>query len=182
MIEMCSKSIILEVKAVKPRNGEDSFGQRLKREREKKGLTQAELIKMANEYGGTDMPGSVPALSQLEQGVTRRIHVDLLLALSKILNVNAHYLITGEEQGEIISYSEEAERVTRLIDAMLPKSRRLMKVIAENLVENDRYERKQEQEITRLLDDISHLLTVGQRDMAASILRSLSAAEQPDQQ
>lgn len=63
MIEMCSKSIIVEVEAVKQhRVDENSFGQRLKKEREKKGLTQAELIKMANEYGGTDMPESVPAL------------------------------------------------------------------------------------------------------------------------
>ena len=81
MIEMCSKSIIVEVKVVKQhKSDENSFGQRLKKEREKKGLTQAELIKMANEYGGTDMPESVPALSQLELGVTKRIHVDLLLA------------------------------------------------------------------------------------------------------
>lgn len=182
MIEMCSKSIIVEVKAVKQYKGdENSFGQRLKKEREKKGLTQAELIKMANEYGGTDMPESVPALSQLELGVTKRIHVDLLLALSKILNTNAHYLITGEEVGEILGYSEEAERVARLIDAMLPRSRHLLKIIAEHLVETDRYERKRDQEITRLLDDVSHLLTSSQRSMAADILRSLRAADLPDQ-
>lgn len=145
---------------------EQSFGWRLAKIREDREMSQKEVVDKLAEYDSDGIPRSVPALSQLELGMTKRVHVDLLLALSEILNVSVAYLITGVEPESPTAWSEEAELVARLIDQMQPPSRQVLLAAAKATLEAERQLQKQaeqqisesEKELARIMRSyISHL-------------------------
>jgi len=96
----------------KRRNVKDSFGKRVRDEREERELTQSDMIRLLSERYGIQM--SEAAFSKIEIGETKRLHIDLQMAIAGILEIDIRYLLTGEERGETISYSAEAEEVARL--------------------------------------------------------------------
>lgn len=145
---------------------EQSFGWRLMKIREDREMSQKEVVDKLADYDSEGIPRSIPALSQLELGMTKRVHVDLLLALSEILNVSVGYLITGIEPESPTAWSEEAEQVARLIDQMQPPTRQVLLSAAKAALEAERQLRKQteqqmfesEKELSRIMKSYaSHL-------------------------
>ena len=158
----------------KRRNVKDSFGKRVRDEREALGLTQSDMIGLLNERYAIQM--SEAAFSKIEIGETKRLHIDLQMAITGILGNDIRYLLTGEEPGTTTAWSEEAEQIARMIDAMLPRSRLSMLVMARNLVEADKEDRRRDIEITRFLQSLDQSLTHltdSQRSAIADILRNL---------
>lgn len=102
----------------------NSFGWRIMTERKQARLTQNEVCERLEKEFGIKM--TYGALSQIETGETKRFHIDQLFAFAKIFNVDPYTLLTGEERGEVVSYSEEAEQVARLVDRMQPASRKMI--------------------------------------------------------
>lgn len=175
MISECIKSIITSGASMSKKRDTHTLGWRVATERKKSGLTQAQLVELVKEHGITM---SVTALSQIELDETTRVRIDYLLAIANKLGVDICYLITGEEHGETISYSAEAEEVARMVDEMLPRSRLSMQVIAKNLVEADKKDRRKDIEITRFLQSLDQSLTYltdSQRSEIADILHNLDA-------
>ncbi len=77
MINVYCKSIVSEGQKVKKRQPEENtFGWRLMRAREDRQMSQKDVIEKLVKYKGKDIPRSVPALSQLEIGQTKRVHVE----------------------------------------------------------------------------------------------------------
>ena len=174
MKECCKSIIVVKGKMMKVRKrDEQSFGWRLMKIREDREMSQKEVVDKLAAYDNEGIPRSVPALSQLELGMTKRVHVDLLLALSEILNVSVAYLITGVEPESPTAWSEEAEQVARLIDQMLPRSRQLIKTIAKNLVIIDNEQREAEVNIAVLLQENLNLLNNGDRKIAVEYIHRM---------
>lgn len=174
MIKTCCKSIIVEGQTMKViKRDEQSFGWRLAKMREDREMSQKEVVEKLAKYNIEGIPRSIPALSQLELGMTKRVHVDLLLALSEILNANVAYLITGEEPESPVMWSEEADQVANLIDKMLPRSRQLIKTIAKNLLTIDNEQREAEVNIAVLLQENLNLLNNGDRKIAVEYIHRM---------
>ena len=174
MMKACYESIISEGKIVKKRQPEENtFGWRLMKARTDRQMSQNDVIDRLAKYKSKDMPRSVPALSQLEIGETKRVHVDLLLALCKILDVSAEYLITGVEAEKPTAWSEEAEKLASMVDSLSPRARRLLldgahmlKQVENEILENHR-------EIARLLEENINLLSADDRKIAAEHIASI---------
>lgn len=72
----------------KRRNVKDSFGKRVRDERESLGLTQSDMIELLRERYGIQM--SEAAFSKIEIGETKRLHIDLQMAIAGILQTDIH--------------------------------------------------------------------------------------------
>lgn len=174
MMNVYCESIVTDVsegqKVKKRQPEENTFGWRLMKAREDRQMSQKDIIEKLANYKGKDMPRSVPALSQLEIGQTKRVHVDLLLALCEILDVTPGYLITGVEAEKPTAWSEEAEKLASMVDGLSPRARRLLldgaqmlKQIESEIIENHR-------EIARLLEENINLLSNSDQRIAAEYI------------
>ncbi|MDX8402516.1 MAG: helix-turn-helix transcriptional regulator, partial [Mariprofundaceae bacterium] len=65
-----------------------TFGERLKKERNERGLTQSALAKKAGVTKAT--------ISALELGYSKQASAEVLLKLSRALGVNPEWLVTGK--------------------------------------------------------------------------------------
>jgi transcriptional regulator with XRE-family HTH domain len=169
---------------------ESNFGRRIKAARETKGLTQDELIERLKVRG---ISMSSAALSKVECGETMRVHVDLLLAVSQILAVDVAELLVGStrpgrQPAPTVADSAEAQTVGAMIDAMLPRSRRMLTTMARELLAADQEQKQKDVRIAELLQDgISAMerRTVGNgtdRDGAQLPLPKILPARQPVRQ
>lgn len=157
---------------LKRRAKKGTFGERVKECREENTTyTQNDFIDILKTRYGISM--SAAAFSKIELGETRRLDPSLIIAIAEIALTNVHYLITGEETGEITSYSEEAEHVARLVDQMLPRSKQLVKIIAQNLLTIDNEQREAEVDIVVLLQENINLLNNGDRKIAADYIHRI---------
>lgn len=86
-------------------SGMETLGQRIKRLRLGRGLTQAQVI--------AHIPGmTASALSQLENGLTNGLKADNLVGLSKALGVSAQEIMTGRasiQESGYIPVGDEGE-------------------------------------------------------------------------
>ena len=141
-------------------------------------MSQKDVIDRLAKYPNKDMPRSVPALSQLEIGQTKRVHVDLLLALCEILDVTPGYLITGIEAEKPTAWSEEAEKLASMVDGLSPRARRLLLDGAQMLKQIEGEILESQREIAKLLEENISLLSNSDRRIAgeyiARILRHRS--------
>lgn len=148
-------------------NAEDtrnSFGWRVMTERKQSKLTQQDVCdRLEKEFGIKITYG---ALSQIETGETKRFHIDMLFALAKIFDVNPYTLLTGEERGETINYSAEAEEVARMMDAMPPSMRRMMLDAAKATQQLAAELLASQRRIAQLLEENIMLLENGDRSIA----------------
>lgn len=78
-----------------PKRQTKGFGWRLMTKRKERGLSLAHVSKILR---SRDICISDVALSALERGVTKRVHVDLLLALADILSADVAELLKGEPE------------------------------------------------------------------------------------
>lgn len=113
----------------------ESFGQRVKRLREARGMTQAELAKKSGMSGQA-------AIGNIENG--NRSGSRNLAKLSAALMVNPYYLETGE--GSETSWSHDAMEIAALFDAAPPEERprlkRVFKAALGPAVPDDEVEQK----------------------------------------
>lgn len=165
MLKMLSKTLFFEDGAMM--NAEDtrnSFGWRVMTERKQSKLTQQDVCdRLEKEFGIKITYG---ALSQIETGETKRFHIDMLFALAKIFDVNPYTLLTGEERGETINYSAEAEEVARMMDAMPPSMRRMMLDAAKATQQLAAELLASQRRIAQLLEENIMLLENGDRSIA----------------
>lgn len=160
IFDLCSQHTVEKSIMAKRRNVRDSFGKRVRDGREEKGLTQSDMIRLLNERYGIQM--SEAAFSKIEIGETKRLHIDLQMAIAGILNNDIRYLLTGEEVGSTaLAWSEEAEIIAGLVDSLLPRSRRLVEIVARNLLAIDNEQRENEKELIELLMENINLLPNG---------------------
>ena len=171
-MKACYESIILsEGQKVKKRQPEENtFGWRLMKAREDLQMSQKDVIEKLAKYKGKDIPRSVPALSQLEIGQTKRVHVDLLLALCEILGVDATYLITGVEAEKPTTWSEEAEKLAAVVDGLSPRARRLLLDGAQMLKQIESEILESQREIARLLEENINLLSNSDQRIAGEYI------------
>lgn len=151
----------------------DTIGKRLRLAMVNKDYKQVDVLRLLEQAGTTI---SRSQLSKITTDGAMMFTPALLIALSDALDINLHYLITGKEPEakEEKFFSNEANAVGALVDAMLPASRQLMQIIAENIAAQDRQRRLQDRALTRLLEDVSDHLTNGQRKLAAEYIDSIA--------
>ena len=113
---------------------------------------------------------SEAAFSKIEIGETKRMHIDLQMALASLLGADIRYLLTGEEPESIGAWSEEAEKLASMVDGLSPRARRLLldgaqilKQIESEIIENHR-------EIARLLEENINLLSNSDQRIAAEYI------------
>jgi len=94
----------------------ETFGQRVKRLREARGLTQAELARRAGMAGQA-------AIGNIENG--NRSGSRNIAKLAKALSVNPYHLETGE--GPETSWSPDAMEIAALFDSAPPEERQRLK-------------------------------------------------------
>lgn len=170
-------------KGIAPKRDTNTFNWRLRQARDEMNISQVEMhnrIVSIVRRSEPDFSMTPAAYNKLEIGDTTNPKISVIAACGEILGISLDKLITGKD-AEIekgVFLHEESEKIAQLSDEMLPKSRRLMLIIAEYLTNEDDKERRRDQGITRFLDNVDHFLTNGQRKMAADILRSF----RPDSQ
>ena len=103
--------------------------------------------------------------------------LNILFAFCEMFETDTEWILRGNvlepEKVPDRFMTDEANEVGALIDAMSSRSRRLMKLIGENLEEADREQRRKNEDVTRLLESLTHLLSENQRNAVSDILRSL---------
>lgn len=165
----------------------NTFNWRLRQARDEMNISQVEMnnrIINIVRRSEPDFSMTPAAYNKLEIGDTTNPKLSVIAACGEILGLSLDKLITGKEieveKGTFLH--EESEKIAHLSDDMLPKSRRLMLIIAEYLAKEDDKERRRDHGVTRFLDNVDHVLTNGQRKMAADILRSfrLDSQEQKE--
>lgn len=153
---------------LKRKSPKGTFGQRVRECREENtDYTQEDFTKVLEVRYGITM--SAAAFSKIELGETRRLDPRLIIAIADIAVTTICYLITGEERGETVSYSAEAEQVARMIDDMRPSTRQTMIMVATAAL---KLENELLQEMAQMLmDDVSHLDTEVRRRLDCYIDR-----------
>lgn len=164
-------------KGIAPKRDTNTFNWRLRQARDEMNISQVEMnnrIINIVRRSEPDFSMTPAAYNKLETGDTTNPKISVIAACGEILGISLDKLITGKEM-EVekgVFLHEESEKIAQLSDDMLPKSRRLMCIIADYLANEDDKERRRDQGVTRFLDNVDHVLTNGQRKMAADILRS----------
>lgn len=94
---------------------------------------------------------------------------EIITAICEIFHVSADWLLRGEdfetkEKDEF--YSEEANHIGAMVDAMSEENRQLMVLIAKGLLSADERQNNSDVRIAELLQENIRLLTNGQRSVA----------------
>lgn len=138
----------------------DTFGGRVKLARDGLGMTQDDMIAELKRHG-VDVSGA--AYSKLETGETKRIHVEYLLAISQIFNISADELLTGKVATLAQFETDEANAAGALLDAMLPRQRKLAMQLLRIVAEMDKEAHAEMDEMRDVLGLMADRLTNGQK-------------------
>lgn len=149
---------------------EGTFAWRLMLEREKKGLSQVELSEeLTRRLKGKKVAPPTPmTVSKMERGIIVTPKHEVLEGLSEIFRCTIDYLVTGKEpEPEPDQFvTPEANTVGTMIDAMLPRSRRIMVIVADGLLAADTEQNESDVRIAELLQENITLMSNGQRSVA----------------
>lgn len=105
------------------RKEKGTLGWRVSTERDHRGLTQGDVVEALRRHG---IKTTVVGISEIELGKRKQFAPELIVALSKILEIDIGYLLTGEESTASHAWSEEAEIIASIVDRMQPQTRQMM--------------------------------------------------------
>lgn len=89
--------------------------------------------------------------------------LEIIFAICDIFNQDLRWILRGDVAAEppALAWSEEAEIIAGLVDSLLPRSRRLVEIVARNLLAIDNEQRENEKELIELLMENINLLPNG---------------------
>lgn len=160
-----------------------TFGQRLRWARQNHAkITQTELAKKMKEEQG--VPIGKNYISELEkEEAKKRPSFEMVRAMAAAMNVSLDFFgrftellepVHGKEQSPHY-FSEEADEVAQLVDAMKPEQRVLVLNLARNITAPTERERRQS-EVKDILDSIERELGRDTRVSVERVLRSRGLA------
>lgn len=128
----------------------NTFGWRMKWERERLGIGQKELAEMMQKQFNITIGQS--GISKIENDEVKTPPFPVQIALSKILHCSLDYLITGEEWKDAADrfITDEANQVGALLDEMDEDARQFVMTIVQRIHQFN-MERKARQEDMRVL-------------------------------
>lgn len=136
----------------------DTFGKRIRALRMDRGLSQVELRDRMQKEASVEIGETY--ISELERS-DRMPSLEVAAAMAKVLDVSLDYLGLLIEDGDSYKrtpapnyFSEEADRVAEMFDAMRPEQRRALFTLARDLSGNTVERAKQSAEKDDLLDSI----------------------------
>ena len=147
----------------------NTIGRRIRLAMTENELRQVDVLEQLRTHG---IEMSKAQLSKIVNDDVTMFAPETLIALGKILDINLHYMITGEELETKVErfFSDEANAVGAMIDAMMPRSRRMILIMAESLLKTDQEQRSNELEIAALLEENIKLLSNGDRKVATDYI------------
>lgn len=145
----------------------DTFGKRIRALRMDRGLSQVELRDRMHKEAEVEIGETY--ISELERS-DRMPSLEVAAAMAKVLDVSLDYLGLLVDDGESykrtpapVYFSEEADRIAELFDAMRPEQRRALYTLARDLSGNPVERAKQDAEKEDLLDSVERELGVDAR-------------------
>lgn len=137
----------------------DTFGKRIRALRQDRGLSQIELRDRMKSEAEVEIGDTY--ISELERSA-RMPSLEIAAAMAKVLDVTLDYLGLLIEDGELsykrtpppVYFSEEADEVASLVDAMRPEQRLVIMSVARNLSALTMERAKRRAESNDILDSI----------------------------
>lgn len=111
----------------------DTIGQRIKLEMIHKDLKQADILRQLHEKG---IEIQKSQMSKIVNDEVSMFTPAMLIEIARIIGVDTHYLLTGEERGDTKSWSDEAAAVAAIVDkASDPLSRSTLLSVIEKVTQ-----------------------------------------------
>lgn len=134
----------------------NTFAWRVMIARKERGLNQRQVVDLLCERYSIDLTPA--AYSKIERGETELPRIKVLIAISDILGVSLHKLLTGQDWTEPVDQfsSPEANIVGSMVDGMMQDSRETMVYIAKRLLDKDNLLRDRENTLLAIAEhDVS---------------------------
>jgi transcriptional regulator with XRE-family HTH domain len=156
----------------------DTFGKRLRVLRIDREMSQIELRDKMEKCYGVSIGETY--ISELER-TARTPTLEIAAAMARVLDVSLDYMglliddataSYRRETGMPVYFSEEADQVAQMVDAMRPEQRALVVALVRDLSALSNVRQRQEDAIINALDSVQEKAGKSMRDEIARILRN----------